>query len=128
MDFKYLWSQINIFLDKNVTLDRRIIDKILENKGSQFDKAKLLFENIKEIGGEEFQIKLKEIKEKIDGQTKGANKHQQFMMNVFDIEGELNSFNEMEFFDQQKQRALVQRYLMETNDEQIAKLEELFIR
>jgi hypothetical protein len=75
MDFKYLWSQINIFLDKNVTLDRRIIDKILENKGSQFDKAKLLFENIKEIGGEEFQIKLKEIKEKIDGQTKGANKH-----------------------------------------------------
>lgn len=42
------------------------MDKILESKVSNFDKAKVLFENMKEIGGEEFQSKLKEIKDDLE--------------------------------------------------------------
>ncbi len=65
MGYKLLWSQTNIFLGKNISLEKEIMDKVLESKISNFDKAKVLFENMKEIGGEEFQAKLKEIKDDI---------------------------------------------------------------
>jgi hypothetical protein len=64
-----------------------MIGKIKSKSNNDFNQAKLLFENMKEIGEEEFQTQFQEIKNKIEGEV--DNEHQKFMLNIFDVGSDL---------------------------------------
>ena len=83
---------------------------------------------MKEIGEEEFQVKLKVIQEQQKDSSLQLSDLRQLQMNIFDMDFDLESIDKLESVNFQTQKILIQRYMMETNMTNQVKLEELFIK